>query len=101
MGDLPPFCEVVNVELILQNAVSVTLLLGFVWGIFSYSILKPLNTSIKNLNDAIKVLRMELLTADNRRHELEIRVAELDQRTRSDHSRLERLEVRFDEMEHR
>ena len=36
--------------------------------------------------------RMELLTAENRRHELELKVAEVEQRSKSNTHRLNRLE---------
>jgi hypothetical protein len=37
---------------------------------------------------------MDLLTAEDRRHELEVKVAEIDQRARSNTHRLDRLEGR-------
>ena len=73
-------------------AASMTVILGFVAGVFSYVILKPLNKAIGDLNKAINDLRMDLLTAEDRRHELEIKVAEIDQRARSAHHRIDRLE---------
>lgn len=88
-------------DVILQNAVSITILLGFVWGIFSFSILRPLNKAIDNLNKAIGDLRMDLLTAENRRHELEVKVTEIDQRSKDDSWRISRLEAKYDELEHR
>jgi predicted nucleic acid-binding Zn-ribbon protein len=66
--------------------------LGFVGGVFSWVILRPLNSAIENLNKAVKELRMELLTAENRRHELELKVAEVEQRSKSNTHRLNRLE---------
>lgn len=69
-----------------------TIVLGFVGGVFSWIILRPLNSAIENLNKAVKELRMELLTAENRRHELELKVAEIEQRSKSNTHRLNRLE---------
>jgi hypothetical protein len=69
-----------------------TVVLGFVGGVFSWIILRPLNAAIENLNKAVGELRMELLTAEGRRHDLEVRVAEIDQRARSAHHRIDRLE---------
>lgn len=69
-----------------------TIVLGFVGGVFSWVILRPLNSAIENLNKAVKELRMELLTAENRRHELELKVAEVEQRSKSNTHRLNRLE---------
>ncbi len=78
----------------IHTAASVTVVLGFVAGVFSYVILKPLNKAISNLDTAINELRMDLLTAEDRRHELEIKVAEIDQRARAAHHRIDRLEGR-------
>ena len=69
-----------------------TIVLGFVGGVFSWVILRPLNSAIENLNKAVKELRMELLTAEGRRHELELKVAEVEQRSKSNTHRLNRLE---------
>jgi hypothetical protein len=73
-------------------AASLTVVLGFVAGVFSYVILRPLNKAISKLDTAINELRMDLLTAEDRRHELEVKVAEIDQRARSAHHRIDRLE---------
>lgn len=73
-------------------AASGTVVFGFVAGVFSYVILRPLNKAISDLNQAIGELRMDLLTAEDRRHELEIKVAEIDQRARSAHHRIDRLD---------
>lgn len=78
----------------IHTAASVTVVLGFMAGVFSYVILKPLNKAIGNLDKAIGELRMDLLTAEDRRHELEVKVAEIDQRARSAHHRIDRLEGR-------
>jgi hypothetical protein len=75
-------------------AASMTVILGFVAGVFSYVILRPLNKAISKLDTAINELRMDLLTAEDRRHELEVKVAEIDQRARSNTHRLDRLEGR-------
>ena len=69
-----------------------TVVLGFVGGVFSWIILRPLNSAIENLNKAVKELRMELLTAEGRRHELELKVAEVEQRAKSNTHRINRLE---------
>jgi hypothetical protein len=78
----------------IHTAASVTVVLGFFAGVFSYVILKPLNKAISKLDTAINELRMDLLTAEDRRHELEVKVAEIDQRARSNTHRLDRLEGR-------
>lgn len=69
-----------------------TVVLGFVGGVFSWLVLRPLNNAIENLNKAVGELRMELLTAEGRRHDLELKVAEIEQRAKSNTHRLNRLE---------
>lgn len=87
----------------INSVASTTVVLGFAWGVFAYVVLKPLNLAIDNLNKAVGELRMEILTAERRRHDLEIKVAEIDQRAKSAHHRIDRLEGRaHDEgVEHR
>lgn len=69
-----------------------TVVLGFVGGVFSWVVLRPLNNAIENLNKAVGELRMEILTAEGRRHDLELKVAEIEQRAKSNTHRLNRLE---------
>ena len=75
-----------------------TVVLGFLAGGFHFLILRPLGKAIEELHKAIGELRMDLLTAEDRRHELEKKVIEIDQRARSAHHRIDRLEGRTDEM---
>ncbi len=69
-----------------------TVVLGFVGGVFSWVVLRPLNTAIENLNKAVGELRMEILTVEGRWHDLELKVAEIEQRAKSNTHRLNRLE---------
>ena len=85
----------------INSVASTTVVLGFLCGGFSYVVLRPLNRAIEALNKAVGELRMELLTAENRRHELEKSVVEVDQRARSAHHRIDELGVRVNELEHR
>ena len=78
----------------INSIASTTVVLGFAGGVFSFVILRPLNMAIDNLNKAVRELRTELLAAEGRRHDLEIKVAEIDQRARSAHHRIDRLEGR-------
>ena len=77
---------------VIEEILSVTAVLGVIWAIFSYVILRPLNQSISALGDAIRELRSEIKVADERRHQLEIKIAEIDQRARSAHHRLDSRE---------
>jgi predicted nucleic acid-binding Zn-ribbon protein len=79
-----------------------TIILGFMGAVFQYIVLRPLNHAIENLNGAVKELRNELQTAEERRHEMELKLVEVDQRARSAHHRIDKLEGRnTDELEHR
>lgn len=69
-----------------------TVVLTFVWCIFSFVILKPLNTSITELREAIKELRKDVYDNESRRHDLEIKVAEVDQSAKSAHHRIDTLQ---------
>jgi hypothetical protein len=81
---------------ILSIAVSITVILGFLGGVFSYFILRPLNNAIVELRVAVKELRSDLLTAEERRHAMEIKVTEVDQRARAAHHRIDSLEKRVE-----
>ena len=78
----------------IHYAASLTVILGFIGVVFSYVVLRPLNTAISNLNEAVLDLRKEISAAENRWHDLEIKVAEIDQRARSAHHRIDGLEGR-------
>ena len=56
----------------IHTAASVAVVIGFMAGVFSYSVLKPLNKAIDNLDRAIAELRMDMLTAEDRRHQMEL-----------------------------
>ena len=62
---------------------------GVVASAFSYAVLRPLNKSITNLQKIIQVMRDDLKENEERRHALEVKVAEIDQSTRSAHHRLD------------
>lgn len=84
----------------INSLASTTVVLGFAGGVFSYVVLRPLNTAIDSLNKAVSDLRMELMTAERRRHDLELKIAEVDQRARSAHHRIDRLEGVKDNVGH-
>ena len=61
---------------------------------FSYTILRPLNASIKALREAVDEMRAEMKESNRRRQELEVHLAEVDQSVRSAHHRIDALEGR-------
>jgi hypothetical protein len=75
----------------LSSMAAATVVLGFIWGIFSVAILRPLNNSIVELRDATKALRAEMHENEERRHQQDIKIAEIDQRARSAHHRIDEI----------
>lgn len=76
---------------VLNNVATASIVLGFCGGVFSYFILRPLNNAIVELRVAVKELRSDLRTAEERRQQLEIKVAEIDQRAKAAHNRLDEI----------
>jgi F0F1-type ATP synthase membrane subunit b/b' len=76
---------------ILNNVATASIVLGFCGGVFSFFILRPLNNAIVELRVAVKELRSDLRTAEERRQQLEVKVAEIDQRAKAAHNRLDEI----------
>lgn len=76
---------------ILNNVATASVVFGFCGGVFSYFILRPLNNAIVELRVAVRELRSDLRTAEERRQQLEIKVAEIDQRAKAAHNRLNEI----------
>ncbi len=77
---------------IMQNLASLTVVLVFLGSVFSYFILRPLYSAINELRTTIRELREDIKHNEERRHAMEIKLAEVDQSTRSAHHRLDTLE---------
>jgi hypothetical protein len=71
-----------------------TVVLGFLAGGFHYLILRPLGKAIANLDKAIGELRMDLLTAEDRRVELEKKVTIIELKADKAHERIDKMEGR-------
>jgi len=65
---------------------------GFFAGAFSYIVLKPLNHSIDGLRTIVQELKDELRYSEQRRHELQERVAKVEASAASAHHRIDRLD---------
>ena len=65
---------------------------GFFAGAFSYIVLKPLNQSIEGLRTIVSELKDELRYSEQRRNELQERVAKVEASVASAHHRLDRLD---------
>ena len=72
-------------------AAALTVILSFVGAVFSFVVLRPLNSAIAELRDTIKDLGHDVYAIEERRHDLELKVAEVDQRARSAHHRIDTL----------
>jgi DNA-binding transcriptional MerR regulator len=77
----------------ISTAAQITIILSFFGAAFSFMILKPLNTAIKELKEAIDKLSAKFERVDERQRLLEVRVAELDQRTKSLHRRVDVIDT--------
>jgi hypothetical protein len=75
----------------LDTAVQISIVAGFIGGVFTYVVLRPLNATITDLHYAIQDLRKDLKDCEERRHIMEIKLAEVDQRARVAHSRIDEI----------
>ena len=78
----------------IHYAASLTVILGFIGAVFSYIVLKPLNNAIANLNNAVVELRREIMTAEARWHNLDLKIARIEQAVKALHERVDRMEGR-------
>ena len=80
-------------------AEAVTGIIVVIAGAFYHLVLKPLHRAIENLNNAIGELRKELLTSENRWHEMEKKIIIIDNKANRAHERIDDLQ-RFCEAHH-
>ena len=76
-------------EHLLETGEQLVVILGFFGAVFSFAILRPLNNAIVKLELMIGELRDDMRRNEERRHEMEIKLAEIDQRARSAHHRMD------------
>lgn len=79
---------------IVETAAQIAAIATVIGAAFSYTILRPLNASIKALREAVDEMRAEMKENNRQRQELEVHLAEVDQSVRSAHHRIDRLEGR-------
>lgn len=87
----------------IHAADSLTGVLAFLGGVIFFVVLRPLNDTLVELKKSIEDLRNDLRYCEERRHALEIKLAEVDQRARALHERVDRLEGKkgkHDDLEH-
>lgn len=78
----------------IETAAQIAAIAAVIGAAFSYTILRPLNASIKALKEAVDEMRAEMKESNRQRHELEVHLAEVDQSVRSAHHRIDALEGR-------
>ena len=79
---------------IVETAAQIAAIATVIGAAFSYTILRPLNASIKALKEAVDEMRAEMKESNRQRQELEVHLAEVDQSVRSAHHRIDALEGR-------
>lgn len=79
---------------VITTAVQVTVIGGAIWSIVSYVILKPLEKSIGRLEKSLDIMTVKLDEANKRSHDIEIKLATVEQSTKQAHKRLDFL-VKF------
>lgn len=79
---------------IVETAAQIAAIATVIGAAFSYTILRPLNASIKALREAVDEMRAEMKESNRQRQELEVHLAEVDQSVRSAHHRIDALEGR-------
>ena len=79
---------------IVETAAQIAAIATVIGAAFSYTILRPLNASIKALREAVDEMRAEMKESNRQRQELEVHLAEVDQSVRSAHHRIDTLEER-------
>lgn len=78
----------------IETAAQIAAIAAVIGAAFSYTILRPLNASIKALKKAVDEMRAEMKESNRQRQELEVHLAEVDQSVRSAHHRIDALEGR-------
>lgn len=79
---------------IVETAAQIAAIATVIGAAFSYTILRPLNASIKALREAVDEMRAEMKESNRQRQELEVHLAEVGQSVRSAHHRIDALEGR-------
>ena len=77
---------------ILNTVAQSVAIAGFFAAAFSYIVLAPLNKSIEGLRTIVSELKDELRYSEQRRNELQERVAKVEAAAASAHHRIDRLD---------
>lgn len=74
---------------------SITVPLLALGAVFNFSVIKPLNTAIRSLNEAIAAMRAQLHEVDEKRQHMAERLAKAEASAASAHHRIDGLETRI------
>ena len=77
----------------LNTTYQIAAIAAILGGAFSFSVLRPLNNAITELKTMVGEVREDLRESERRRQQLEIKLAEVDQRSKALHTRLDNLAV--------
>ncbi|MBR4384526.1 MAG: hypothetical protein IKP64_13335 [Selenomonadaceae bacterium] len=75
----------------LEQAAQLTIVLGFCGGVFSYLVIRPLNESIKRVEEVLAGIREDLKNDNTRINRLEGEVLEIKYGMQKAHDRLDAL----------
>ena len=84
--------------LVIVSSISGPLLI--LGAIFNFSVIKPLNTAIVGLNDAVSAMRKELHDETEKRHIIAERLARVETSAASAHHRITEIDGRLQKHEH-
>lgn len=74
------------------NMAAGTVILTFLGTVFSYVVLKPLNSAICDLRETIRDMRQAIRNNESRWHELDVKITRIAQDTVAAHQRIDTLE---------
>ena len=75
----------------------VTGLLGVLGVVFNYSVIRPLNTAINNLNIAIGQMQKQLHEVDEKRQDMDKRLVNVESSVKYAHHRLDEIAQRLND----
>jgi len=75
----------------LEELEHIAVVLGLLGGLFHFAVLRPLYNAITRFERAIEELREDIRRNEERWHAMSVKIAEIDQRARSAHHRLDEI----------
>lgn len=78
----------------LETAASLVSVLTLCGVIFNFSVIKPLNQSVRSLRDCILELRRQLAETESKRQKMAERLSRVEESAEFAHRRLDELEMR-------